>query len=251
MNIFDFFTQPANWVGSEGIPGAIGLHLMYSGISLLIALAIAVPLGVYVGYTGRGEAVVAGLANALRALPTLGLLILVVMILAPVFGSSLAFVLPTIVVLVLLAVPPILTGTYSGIQAADPDAVGAARGMGYTKAQILWHIQLPCALPLLLSGIRGATLQIVSTATVAAYVGLGGLGRFIIDGRAQGDYSKMAAGAILVALLALVLELAFIAIGRLVISPGLQRTTRRSRKTPAPPQPQPPAPAQVLASSAT
>ncbi len=231
VNIFDWFFDATHWTGPEGVPNEIGLHLLYSGISVVVALAIAIPLGIYVGYSGRGEALIAGLANALRALPTLGLLILAVMLLAPVFASQLAFVIPTIVVLVLLAVPPILTGTYSGIQLADADAVSAARGMGYTRLQILWHVQLPCALPLILSGARGATLQIVSTATVAAYAGLGGLGRYIIDGRAQGDYPKMAAGAVLVAILALGLELAFIVLSRLVVSPGLQRISRGSRST--------------------
>ncbi|MEO7007151.1 MAG: ABC transporter permease subunit, partial [Terrimesophilobacter sp.] len=165
-----------------------------------------------------------------RALPTLGLLILVVMIVAPMFASQLAFTVPAIAVLVLLAVPPVLAGTYGGIQSADPDAVNAARGMGYTKAQILWHVQLPCALPLLFSGIRGGVLQIVSTATVAAYVGLGGLGRYIIDGRAQGDYLKMLASAIILAVLAVALEVGFIGLARLVVSPGLIRRSRRNRR---------------------
>ena len=229
MTIVDWFIDPAHWSGPESIQVEVGLHLAYSGVALLVALVIAVPLGVYVGYSGRGEVIVAGLANSLRALPTLGLLILVVMVLAPVFASQLAFTVPAITVLVLLAVPPILTGTYSGIQAVDPDAVGAARGMGYKKLQILWHVQLPCSLPLLFSGIRGGVLQIVSTATVAAYVGLGGLGRYIIDGRAQGDYLKMLASAIILALLAVALEVGFIGLARLVVSPGLLRRTRRAR----------------------
>jgi osmoprotectant transport system permease protein len=204
---------------------------MYSAIALAISLAIAVPLGIFIGYTGKGEVVVAGLANALRALPTLGLLVLLFLVISPVVPGQLVYVIPTIIVLVLLAVPPVLSGTYAGIQNVDPDAVGAARGMGYTKQQILWHVQLPCALPLLLSGIRSSTLQIVSTATVAAYLGLQGLGRYILDGRAQGDFSQMAAGAILVAILALVLELSFIGLGRLVISPGLQRLTPKPRRS--------------------
>ena len=188
MSVIDWLTDPANWTGADGIPSQMGYHLLYTGIALVIAAAIAVPLGVLVGYTGKGERLVAGSANALRALPTLGLLILLFLLISPVVPGQLVYVIPTIVVLVLLAVPPILTGTYTGIQSADPDAVGAARGMGYTKLQILWHVQLPCALPLLLSGIRSSTLQVVSTATVAAYLGLQGLGRYIIDGRAQADF---------------------------------------------------------------
>lgn len=224
MNIFGWFLDPAHWAGQDSIPVQVGYHLLYSGLALLIALVIAVPLGVYIGYTGRGEFLVAGVANALRALPTFGLLVLVVMLVAPHIGSRLAFVGPTIVVLVLLAVPPILAGTVAGIQGADPGAVGAARATGYTRPQILLHVQVPCALPLFLSGVRNATLQIVSTATVAAYVSLNGLGRYIIDGRASSDYTQMAAGAILVAIVALALELAFLALGRAIVSPGLIRT---------------------------
>jgi osmoprotectant transport system permease protein len=228
MNIVGWFLDPAQWAGQDSIPVQVGYHLLYSGSALLIALAIAVPLGVYIGYTGRGELVVAGVANALRALPTFGLLVLVVMLVAPHIGSRLAFVGPTIVVLVLLAVPPILAGTVAGIQGADPGAVGAARATGYTRPQILWHVQVPCALPLFLSGVRNATLQIVSTATVAAYVSLKGLGRYIIDGRASSDYTQMAAGAVLVAIVALALELAFLAVGRAVVSPGLTRASART-----------------------
>lgn len=153
---------------------------------------------------------------------------LLFLIFAPVVSGKLVYILPTIVVLVLLAVPPILTGTYAGIQNADPDAVGAARGIGFTKRQILVHVQLPCALPLLISGIRSSTLQIVSTATIAAYLGLQGLGRFILDGRAQANFSEMAGGAILVALVAIVLELGFAWLGRVIVSPGLRRVAAKS-----------------------
>jgi osmoprotectant transport system permease protein len=205
VNIIGWLTDPTNWTGSGGIPAQIGYHLLYSAIALLAALVIAVPLGILIGYTGRGEALVAGSANALRALPSLGLL-----------------------VLLFLLISPILTGTYTGIQTADPDAVGAARGMGFTKRQILLRVQLPCALPLMVSGVRSSTLQIVSTATIAAYLGLQGLGRFILDGRAQANFSEMAGGAILVALLALVLEFTFAWIGRAIVSPGLRRTASKS-----------------------
>ncbi|SCX06783.1 ABC transporter permease [Mycolicibacterium fluoranthenivorans] len=227
MNIIGWFTDPANWTGSGGIPMQIGYHLVYSAVALLAAVAIAVPLGIVIGYTGRGEALIAGFANALRALPSLGLLVLLFLVISPVVAGQLVYILPTIVVLVLLAVPPILTGTYAGIQSADPDAVGAARGMGFTKRQILLRVQLPCALPLMISGIRSSTLQIVSTATIAAYLGLQGLGRFILDGRATANFAEMAGGAILVALLAIILEFTFAGAGRLIVSPGLRRATAK------------------------
>jgi osmoprotectant transport system permease protein len=228
VNIMSWFTDPANWTGSGGIPAQVGYHLLYSAIALLAALVIAVPLGIFIGYTGRGEALVAGSANALRALPSLGLLVLLFLIISPVVTGKLVYILPTIIVLVLLAVPPILTGTYAGIQTADPDAVGAARGIGFTKRQILFKVQLPCALPLMVSGVRSATLQIVSTATIAAYLGLQGLGRFILDGRANASFAEMAGGAILVAILALVLEFTFAWLGRMIVSPGLRRTVSKS-----------------------
>jgi osmoprotectant transport system permease protein len=227
MNIGAWFTDPANWTGSGGIPAQIGYHLLYSAVALVIAMAIAVPLGIVIGYTGRGEALVAGFANALRALPSLGLLVLLFLIISPVATGKLVYVLPTVIVLVLLAVPPILTGTYAGIQNADADAVGAARGMGFTKRQILMRVQIPCALPLMVSGVRASTLQIVSTATIAAYLGLQGLGRFILDGRAQANFAEMAGGAILVAVLAIVLEFAFAWLGRIIVSPGLRRVASK------------------------
>jgi osmoprotectant transport system permease protein len=227
MSISAWFTDPANWTGSGSIPAQVGYHLLYSAVALLIAMAIAVPLGIVIGYTGRGEALVAGFANALRALPSLGLLVLLFLIISPVATGKLVYVLPTIIVLVLLAVPPILTGTYAGIQNADVDAVGAARGMGYTKRQILMRVQIPCALPLMVSGVRASTLQIVSTATIAAYLGLQGLGRFILDGRAQASFAEMAGGAILVAVLAIVLEFGFAWLGRIIVSPGLRRVASK------------------------
>lgn len=223
MILLDYLLDPAHWSGDGSIPAQVLVHLGYSAVALLVALVVAVPAGVHVGRTGRGEALVAGAANALRALPTLGLLILVVMVLSPLVPGRMAFTVPAVLVLVLLAVPPVLTGAYTGVQSVDPDAVDAARGLGYSPWQVLWHVQLPCALPLLLAGVRSATLQIVSTATVAAYVSLDGLGRFIIDGRATGDYPQMAAGALLVAALALLLELAFLGLGRLVVPRGLRR----------------------------
>lgn len=237
MNLGQWFTDPAHWSGPDGIPAQVLAHLGYSFAALVVALVIALPLGVWVGHTGRGELLVGMVTNAMRALPTLGVLILAVMLVAPLIASRLAFVIPAIAVLVLLAVPPVLTATYAGIQAVDRGAVGAAVGLGYTPWQVLWHVELPCALPLVLSGVRASVLQIVSTATVAAYVSLGGLGRFIIDGRAQGDYTQMAAGAVLVAVLALVLELLFVALSRLVVSPGLTgRVPRRRVRAAALPQ---------------
>lgn len=235
MNYLSWLFDPANWAGSSGIPAQILAHMGYSLLSLAIAMAIALPLGVYIGVTGRGKSAIAGLANTLRALPSLGVLILAVMLVSLIFTNDLAYEIPAVLVLVMLGIPPILTNTYAGIQATDPAAVDAARGMGYTTGQVLWHVQLPCALPLMLSGIRSALLQIISTATIAAVVSLGGLGRFIIDGGATSNYPEMIGGAIVVAAVALVVELLLVGLTALVVSPGLRRASRRSARRPVEP----------------
>lgn len=223
MDALGWLFDPSNWTGAYSIPFQTGMHLLYSLITLLIAAAIAVPLGAYIGHTGKGESLIMGSVNAMRALPTIGLLILLVLILAPMIRNNLAFVIPALIVLVLLAIPPILSGVASGIRSIDPAVIDAARGMGFSTWKIVWKIELPCALPLTLSGMRGATLQVVSTATVAAYVSLDGLGRFIIDGRLGNNYAEMAGGALLVLLLAILLEGVFMLVGRFTISPGLTR----------------------------
>ncbi len=156
---------------------------------------IAVPIGAWIGHTGRGGFLAVGLANGLRALPTLGLLVLIV-------GATGLGLLGPITALVILAVPPILAGTYAGVRNVDPAVVDAARGMGMGGREVLLGVELPNALPLIMGGIRSSTLQVISTATIAAYVALGGLGRYIIDGLAVRDFPQMIAGSILVALLA-------------------------------------------------
>ncbi|GAA3603930.1 ABC transporter permease subunit [Marihabitans asiaticum] len=226
--ILDWLLSAQTWQGDDGILARLLEHIGYTLLVVVIAAAIAIPLGLWVGHTGRGRWLVSG-ANAVRAVPTLGLLFALVLWLGPRLSGELYFVLPSVLVLVLLAVPPILSGTYSGVAAVDPAARDAARGMGMTGRQVLRDVELPCALPLILSGLSSAMLQVVATATIAAYVGLGGLGRFIIDGLAVQDYAQTAGGAILVALLALVLEGLMAAIQRLVVSPGLTDNPGRQR----------------------
>jgi len=165
-----WFSDPAHWTGTDGVFALVIQHLIYSGVALFFSCLIGLPIGLYVGHTGRGVVVIAGLANALRALPSLGLIVLLVILFGPVFASDMAFIVPSIIVLVLLAVPPIMSATYAGVAAVDPAAVDAARGMGKRPLDILFDVELPCALPLIFSGLRSATLQIISTATIAAYV---------------------------------------------------------------------------------
>jgi osmoprotectant transport system permease protein len=217
--IFQWLTDPANWSGPGGIPTRILEHLGYAAVSLLISAAIAIPLGIAVGHSGRAK----------WAVPSLGLLFAVALWLGPKIANNLAYVIPSVIVLVLLAVPPILSGTYAGIEGVDPAARDAAKGMGMRGSEVLRRVEIPCALPLMLSGLRSATLQVIATATIAASISLGGLGRFLIDGLSVSDYAQMAGGAILVALLALVIDGLLSLVQRAVVSPGLTGKFRDNR----------------------
>jgi len=219
VSYFGWLFDPANWTGSGGIPARLVEHLGYVALAMIIALVIALPVGAWVGHTGRGGFLVVGSANALRALPTLGVLILLV---TP-FGLS---IIGPLIALVVLAVPPLLAGTYAGVRNVDPAVVDAARGMGMRGGEVLWRVELPNALPLIIGGVRSAVLQVISTATIAAYVGLGGLGRYIFDGLAQRDFPQMIGGSLLVALLAIVVDLLLAALQKVIVSPGLQAAPR-------------------------
>jgi osmoprotectant transport system permease protein len=216
MNLFDYLSDPANWTGPDGIWYLLLEHLGYTVAAVGIAAVIAIPLGIFIGHTNRGSFLVIGLSNAARAIPTLGLLVLVVLLLGTGVG-------PIIGVLALLALPPILTATAAGIHGADHEAVHAARALGMSERQIVSKVEWPLALPLVISGLRSASLQVVATATVAAYSGGGGLGRLLITGNATRNYSEMFAGALLVAALAIVLDVLLGALGWLAgrrASPG-------------------------------
>jgi osmoprotectant transport system permease protein len=218
--IVAWLSDPAHWSGPSGIPQRVLEHLEYSAVTLVIAALIAIPLGMYVGHAGRGRTAVS-VANSLRAVPSLDLLFAIALWVGPWIHGGLAFTLPSIIVLVLLAIPPILSGTYAGVGSVDPAARDAAVGMGMRGPQVLWRVELPIALPLLISGLRSAALQVIATATIAAAVGLGGLGRYLIDGLALQQYDTVASGAVVVAVLALVVDLLFAGVERLVVSPGL------------------------------
>jgi osmoprotectant transport system permease protein len=227
MNIGGWFTDPAHWTGPSGVPIRILEHLYYSGLALLIAVVIAIPIGMLVGHYGRGGFVVIGFANWLRSLPDLGLLILMALLI----GINLV---PVVVALLVLAVPPLLAGAYSGVSNVDRAVVDAARGVGMREREVLLQVELPNALPLLFSGLRAATLQVIATTAIAAFVSYGGLGRYLIDGQAQHDYPQMAAGAVLIAVLALVVEGVLATVQRLVVSPGLREAVAHRRPPPEP-----------------
>ncbi|MDM7989936.1 ABC transporter permease subunit [Arthrobacter sp. zg-Y877] len=213
---WEWLTDPANWSGAAGIPVRTLEHLQYTGLALLIAALIAVPLGLFIGHTGRGRVAVVAVSGLLRALPTLGMLTLFVLL----AGLGL---MPPIWSLVLLAVPPLLAGTYAGIASVEPNVVDAARSLGMNEAQVLFRVEIPNGMRVLLGGLRGATLQVVATAAVVATINLGGLGRYLIDGLAVGDYGRVFGGAVIIALLALAVD-GVIALGsRFLIPSGLGR----------------------------
>src|SRR5215217_7292219 len=225
MNLFSYLSDPANWQGPDGIWHLLLEHLGYTVASVGIAAAIAIPLGIFIGHTNHGSFLVIGLSNAARAIPTLGLLVFVVLLLGTGVG-------PIIGVLAVLALPPILTATAAGIHGADHEAVHAARALGMSEWQIVAKVEWPLALPLVISGLRSATLQVVATATVAAYSGGGGLGRLLITGNATRNYSEMFAGALLVALLAIVLDVLLGALGWLAgrhAHPASKRSAARQQ----------------------
>jgi osmoprotectant transport system permease protein len=214
---FSYLTDPAHWdlAATGSIPNLILSHLGYTAMALLLGAIIALPVGLYIGHTGKGSFIAINAGNAGRSLPTLGLLMLMVTLL----GLGL---LPVLIALTVLVIPPILTSAYAGMRNLDHRVVDAARGMGMRPWQVLTRVELPMALPILLSGFRNAALQVVATATVAAAVGLGGLGRLLIDGLAVNDYSRVLAGAIVVAALAVLVDLFLALIQRLIVSPGLK-----------------------------
>jgi len=210
-----------NWHGSEGIPARLIEQVEYTALAMVISAVIALPIGVAIGHTGRGGFSVISVANVWRALPTLGLLILAFVLTS---GASWAWLIP----LVALAVPPILVTAYEGVLGVDADLKDAAAGMGMTSRQVLFKVEVPVALPLILLGLRTATIQVVATATIAAYISLGGLGRYIIDGLATNNYGEVAGGAALVVLLALVIQFAFAGLARLIVPAGLRQQARQS-----------------------
>ncbi len=205
MNLFAdaiaWLLAPAQWSGPGGIPTRLLQHLAITGATMLIAGVIALPAGVLIGHTRRGAGLVGGLSGAARALPTLGLLTL--------FGLALGIGLTApMLALIILAIPSLLAGAYAGVQAIDPSVPAAAKAVGFSPRQVVLRVELPLALPVLVGGIRAATLQVVSTATLAAYTADFGLGRYLFAGLKSRDYPQMLGGALLVVLITIVIEVA-------------------------------------------
>jgi osmoprotectant transport system permease protein len=215
-----WLSDSAHWHGDDGVPHRLLEHLGYTALTIGIAGAIAIPLGLWIGHTGRLRGGAVALTGAMRALPTLGLLTFIVLY------TGIGLTAP-IIALTVLSIPPLLAGAYSGLEAVDRQTIDAARAVGMTEWQILTKVEVPLALPLIVGGIRSAALQVVATATVAAFVSLGGLGRYIIDGQKVSDYPQMVSGSVLVVALALVIDGIFAVLQKL--APGARSSPQPSR----------------------
>jgi osmoprotectant transport system permease protein len=214
VEAFAWLADPVHWTGVDGIPTRLGQHLWYSALSVVIASVIAIPVGYLIGHTGRGRSIAVSISGGARALPSFGVITLIAL------SVGIGLTAP-IISFVILAVPSVLAGAYSGFEAVDRKTVDAARAVGMTEWQIMAKVEMPLGLPLLIGGIRSAVLQVVATATLATFVGAGGLGSYIITGLRANDYPKMLAGSILVIALAVVLEVLFSIVQRLVVPAGV------------------------------
>ena len=206
-DVLAWFTDSANWQGSAGIPNRTLEHVRLSAFAMMVAAGLAVPLGVLLGHSGRGGLIAVSVVNIGRAIPSFAVIALALPFSIRA-GLGIGF-WPTFLALVLLALPPIFTNSFTAVRSVGMDVVEAARGMGMRERQVLLEIELPLAAPLILTGIRVAAVQVVATATLGALVGWGGLGRYIIDGFSVQDNVRVFAGALLVAVLAILTDVLF------------------------------------------
>jgi len=229
-----WLTDPARFSGPSAIPVRVVEHLALSGVSLLIAVAIAFPIGLWIGHTRRGAGLAINLANLGRALPSLAVIALVLPFSAAIDPQVGFRIIPTLVALIVLGIPPILVNTYTAISGIDADLVESARGMGFRERSILGRVELPIAVPIIVGGIRSAAVQIVATATLGAIFASGGLGRYLVEGIAQNDAGMIFGGVVLVAGLALATEGAFALLQRALTPRGIRPPARGwgSRVTP-------------------
>ena len=228
-DVFDFLTNHDQWHGNESIPRLLGQHVQLTIVSVLVAALVALPIGILLGHVRTGGAIAVNIANIGRALPAFALLILAVQwvgigdptgILTPVQS------VPAFIAMFALAVPPMLANAYVGMASVDDEIREAARGMGMNGREMIWRVELPNAVPLVMAGVRTATVAVVATATLAAYVDSGGFGRYIVDGFAVNDNAKVFAGGLLVALLAIAFELALAVLQRAITSPGIRSESK-------------------------
>lgn len=220
---FQWLTDPVHWQGNDGIPTRLGEHVHLSIESIAIGALIALPVGILLGHYGRFGNLAINISNVGRAVPSFGILVIAF----EVFGLGDA---PIILALTALAVPPMVTNSYVAMREVDPDIKDAARGMGYRELPQLLRVELPLAVPLIMAGVRTSAVQVVATATLAALVAGGGLGRYIVDGLARSDDARTLAGALLVAALALATELILAGLQGVLVPRGIRRLTAPQRR---------------------
>ena len=227
-DLIDWFATGANWTGNNGVIDRVTEHVQLSAFTVVVASVVTIPFALLLGHSGRGGFLAVSIVNIGRAVPSFAIVALALPFTielakrTSLISSGLGF-LPTFLALFALAIPPIFTNTYTAVREVEPGVVEAARGMGMRERQILLRIELPAASPLMLASIRVAAVQVVATATLGALVAWGGLGRYIVDGFAQQDNVQVAAGAVLVAALAIATELFFVAAERLLVPAGIRR----------------------------
>jgi osmoprotectant transport system permease protein len=239
LDAFRWILDPEHWASvnfGPGILDELGAHLWLTFLSVLVTAIIALPLGLYIGHTGRGRRFAILLANVVRAFPTLGLLSLLLS--TAVFAAAGSDTVPNVLVFVLLGVPPLLAGAYAGLESIDRRTIDAARAMGHTELQILRRVELPLAAPLILGGLRSSVLQIIASVTIVSYFGTNSLGDFILGGLASTDYVQVVAGSILVTALALLVDGVLAVVQRTARPRGVSRgrdrtTTARGRSASA------------------
>lgn len=217
MSVWQWFTDPANWTGPDGIPVRTAQHLMISLIAMAIALVIALPIGLILGHLGKGEVFAVNVGNVGRAIPTFGLLI--------IFASSTLIGVgywAAILALAIFAIPPLLTNTFTGLRQVTPQSVDAAAGMGMSGSQVLTKVEVPQAMPIIAAGVRTAAVQVVATASLAAFVGGGGLGTYVINGFATADTTLIIAGSILIAAISLIAEVVLSRVQKAATPKGLR-----------------------------
>jgi osmoprotectant transport system permease protein len=218
----------SHWSGFDGIPVRTLEQVEIFLAAMVIAAAIAIPVGTYVGHTRRAEFLSVSVANVGRSIPSFALLVITYLIVNKVAPSKAFGLVPPVAALVALAIPPMVTNTYVAIQGIEPDTVEAARGMGFSEREVLLRLELPLAAPLVMAGIRTSAVTVIATVPLAALTGGGTLGRYIVDGFAQHDQPKLVAGAILVAVLSIVTEVSFGVLQR-ATTPRTTSARRRSR----------------------
>jgi len=229
-HVFQWFTTSAHWRGSNGILHRVLEHLEMSAAAVLTAVVLALPIGLYFGHRRKGANAAVNVANIGRAIPSFALLVVGFELLKGVTTFGLG-ALPAYMALVALAIPAIVLNSVVGILQVDPETRDAARGMGMTGGQILRRVEIPTAVPLIMAGVRTAGVQVVATATLAAVVGWGGLGTFIVTGLATQDYVQLFAGALLVAALSFLTEVGLAGLQRAVTPQGLRKVPRQGKVT--------------------